>query len=157
MNHLIADMISMSTSFRIGPKNSMHNFQRLANHLIPFPRLHFITMNLAPINLSEQVPQQEISQQEIMKTALNMESTERVFCAATFLRGNFDSNHYLKLPKEVSLLSNFTQISQLQIRKDKRYAPWLPCSHVLDHWDFPPYFYSRAALTMKNSSGIDFL
>lgn len=109
MNRFIASVISIETSFRIGPKNSMHNFQRLANQLIPFPRSHFITMNLAPIHLSGQVPELEISQEAIMNAALNMESYEKVFCAATFLRGNFDSSHYWKLPKEVRSSSQLSQ------------------------------------------------
>lgn len=79
----------------------MHNFHRLATHLIPFPSMHFMTMNLAPYSVPN-IPQKQDAN-VILNSALAADPIGGTFCAATFLRGNFPATLCRMIPKEVSI------------------------------------------------------
>ncbi|CEL62525.1 Tubulin beta-2 chain OS=Suillus bovinus GN=TUBB2 PE=2 SV=1 [Rhizoctonia solani AG-1 IB] len=150
LNRLIAQvMTGVSTTFRF-PGQLNGDMRKMAMNLIPFPRMHFLTPSVAPLNSISSQAYDSLSVQELTNSFFDRKNTlvacnpsfGRYLTAATIYRGNITSQEAQ------------TAVQQLTTKNSASFVDWIPDNVSISLCDIPPPGYKRFGTCLGNNTAI---
>jgi len=150
LNHLVSTAMSGTTCCLRFPGQLNSDLRKLAVNLIPFPRLHFFMIGIAPLTALGHTSYQALSVPELtqqMFDAKNMmcASDPRVgkyLTAAAMFRGKIQT-------KQID-----EQMINIQTKQAATFVEWIPNNIKSSVCDIPPVDQKMAATFIGNSTSI---
>jgi len=150
LNHLVSMAMSGTTCCLRFPGQLNSDLRKLAVNLIPFPRLHFFMIGIAPLTAQGTTQYQALTVAELtqqMFDAKNMmcasdPRTGRYLTAAAMFRGPIPT-------KQID-----EQMLNIQSKHSEYFVEWIPNNIKSSSCDIPPIGHKMAATFIGNSTSV---
>lgn len=153
MNHIAALAMSGVTSSLRFPGLLNNNLRKLAVNMVPFPRLHFYTVGIAPLNSLVQSRYQRESVQDILRQQF---APSNVLCTVNPQRGRYLTGSCM-VRGNVSTNEVEETIFQMIDRNSRYFVEWIPNNIQISICATPPTNIKLFTTFLGNSTCISTL
>jgi len=150
LNHLVSVAMSGTTCCLRFPGQLNSDLRKLAVNLIPFPRLHFFMIGIAPLTAQGTTQYQALSVQELTQ---QMFDAKNMMCAADPRHGRYLTAAAM-FRGPISTKQVDEQMLNIQSKHSGSFVEWIPNNIKSSVCDIPPIGHKMAATFIGNSTSI---
>ena len=148
LNHLVSIAMSCATCSIRFPGQVNSGLRQLAVNLVPFPRLHFLVISLAPLTSRGSTQCHVFTVPELIQQLFD---AKNLMCAA-------DPRHGHYLSAAVVIRSRMSCVDEalysVHSKNSSYFVEWIPDNVKIARCDIPPKGLKRAATLVGNSTAI---
>jgi len=151
LNHLVSTAMSGTTCSLRFPGQLNSDLRKLAVNLIPFPRLHFFMIGVAPLTPAGLTSYQSFSIPELTQ---QMFDSKNMMCASDPRTGKYLTAAAIFRGKKVTTKQVDEQMINVQTKQAASFVEWIPNNIKSSVCDIAPKGQSVSATFVGNSTSI---
>jgi len=150
INHLVSHAMSGTTASLRFPGQLNSNLRKLGVNLIPFPRLHFLTVSLAPLVSRANMPYQAFTVEEIGQQLFD---PRNILCSADPSKGKYITAAAL-YRGIIPMQAIEKQTRNALDKNSNNFVDWIPDNISVSACDVPPKGMKLSATLLGNTTVI---
>jgi len=151
LNHLVSTAMSGTTCSLRFPGQLNSDLRKLAVNLIPFPRLHFFMIGIAPLTAAGLTSYQAFSVPELTQ---QMFDSKNMMCASDPRSGKYLTAAAIFRGKKVTTKQVDEQMINIQTKQAASFVEWIPNNIKSSVCDIAPRGQTMSATFVGNSTSI---
>jgi len=151
LNHLVSTAMSGTTCSLRFPGQLNSDLRKLAVNLIPFPRLHFFMIGVAPLTAAGLSSYQSCSVPELTQ---QMFDSKNMMCASDPRSGKYLTAAAIFRGKKITTKQVDEQMINIQTKQAASFVEWIPNNIKSSVCDVAPVGQSVSATFVGNSTSI---
>jgi len=151
LNHLVSTAMSGTTCSLRFPGQLNSDLRKLAVNLIPFPRLHFFMIGVAPLTAAGLTSYQALSVPELTQ---QMFDSKNMMCASDPRSGKYLTAAAIFRGKKVTTKQVDEQMINIQTKQAASFVEWIPNNIKSSVCDISPKGQAMSATFVGNSTSI---